>query len=158
MFSYSITFIVWHEVSSVLTQTQSNNQKFIAFTLRYKQDLFFNKTICCNLLLSRTSPLDHMETMLKNSDISKNPNVACFQKERESLWDPFGQMETATAWAEPGSETPAAWEERVPSSTWSISTWSRHPKWIRGIVTQKHLFSATGTKGVGAISVWWGSL
>lgn len=85
MFSCGITFIVWHEVSFVLTQTQSNNQKFIAFTLRYKQDLFFNKNICCNLLLSRTSPLDHMETMLKNSDISKNPNVACFQKERESV-------------------------------------------------------------------------
>lgn len=96
MFNYGITFIVSHKVSFVLTQTQSNNQKCIAFNLSYKQALFFNKIMCGNLLLSKTSPLDHMQTMLKRPNISKNPNTACFQEEQESLWDPCSQMETAT--------------------------------------------------------------
>jgi len=67
----------------------------------------------------------------KNLDLPKNLSAACFQKKRESLWDAFSQMETATTWApaaELGNETPAVWEEQVPSSTRSVPTWSRHPK------------------------------
>lgn len=79
LFLIMVSLLLYH-MKSPLYRRKLNptTRNFLLFTLNCLP--FLIKTKCCNLLLSRTSSIDHLQTMLKSPNMSKIPNVACFQE------------------------------------------------------------------------------